>query len=786
MRLNEVFAVLCLCALVFSGAVSGLSGAGGANYALGYPVMQVQNQCPNVDGEISKCKSQGMGYEKSVDNSGCVQITCVAPTTTTAATLPGALIRGPTVSVKPACQTQDEVRRVMDECYKKSGEGYYTAQYTDQNGCNVVTCVKGTTTTTQGTQCPDESGAIKDCQAKGMGYTRYVSGSCVMIQCTQTTTTTPTSDCPDVQSQMEDCKLKGGQISRRYDDNKCIVIDCALPTNNCPSGQVIEQMMKDCKAKNLDYVTYEKGGCRYVECVQETDCPSEADLDYAIRKCKAAGMDYQTYADGKGCRQVRCIEQTPCPSEDENKRRIEECKKKGNGYRLVPTGAAVSYTTAYIPCYKVECVDENPVCPSIKDDMEVCRKQGLDVEYYVDENKCERARCVKKPDGCRPNCPTEDELKDMILKCEANGMGYEFYTGTPAYASTAAQTSESCRRVRCVEKACPSGAELGRMAKDCAGKKLQAQAYEDENGCKNIRCTEAGDCPPYEVTDEIVRSCREKKLDVESYIDEKGCKNVRCKEPESVPTVECRKYLKGNCVIITCTDGYYFDSCKPGDVCREVECKIYKEKDCTVKRCSDGYEARDCPKPDKNVECKIYTREDGCEVKKCTDGEEYVSCPANQGCVEYYNDKKCKVVECEGYTETTCPDGTKTVCKRYKNPAGCIVVECDNGFESNSCGEDLTDCKQEKDGDCVVTKCKDGTESRKCPDKQPDCETYVEESGCKLTVCTDGSKTRTCPPTYAGKPSDAAQATGLSTTTTTLKKGVEGGWLSSFFRSLGL
>ncbi|MFH0862683.1 MAG: hypothetical protein V1875_06620 [Candidatus Altiarchaeota archaeon] len=724
----------------------------------------------------------------SNSNLGLSNLQLVTTTTTLKSSLASDIARQ---NIKPLLDCPD-VEWKKEDCHVQ-GMNYTTS--TDKDGCPVIYCVYNAattlriikpipllvTTTTVPPQCPDADAAIKACAAKGLGYSKYYTGACTMIQCAQTTSTTVSGgNCPDVQSQMEECKAKGGQISRRYDENKCVVIDCTTQTGtDCPAAADIERTISGCKEKGLDYVTYEKGGCRYAECVQPTNCPSEGDLEYAIRKCKAAGKDYQTYADQNGCRQVKCVSQTPCPTDEDNKRRIEECRKEGKGYAMVPTGAASTYAVAYIPCYRVECVDGNPVCPSIKDDIEACRKQGAEFEYYVDENKCERARCLPKPDGCPPNCPTDDELKEMILKCEANGMGYEFYTGTPTTAALLAQTSQSCRRVRCVQKACPSDAELERIAKDCAAKKLQAQTYEGEDGCKYMRCTQARDCPPYEVTDEIVKACREKKLDVESYVDEKGCKNVRCREPDSVPAVECRKTLKGDCVIVSCSDGYTFDSCNPQGVCPQVECKRFKdEKGCMIKRCTDGSGSRECPDQGTPVECEIVKRDDGCLVKKCSDGKEYVSCPTSTDCRDYVDDKGCKVRECaDGTKERVCPDGSQELeCKVYTDAAGCQIKECTNGYMDSTCDK-APSCKESKEGDCTVKTCDDGSVTKDCPKGEDvECRTYMSDDGCKVTVCTDGKEDKVC--------SD------MGTTTTSLRSGQEptqaGGWLSGFVRSLGL
>jgi hypothetical protein len=789
--------------------------------AIQYTTTTLATNCPDVKAMMEGCQAKGLGYQRGTGEDGCTTIDCVSTTSTTQA----------------ACQSQDEVRRIMDDCYKKKDLGYYSAQYKDQSGCTVVVCMQGVTTTTfkitcasveqqmdeckknggvpsarrydnnrclivdcatgassttmPSTDCPDAEAAIKECQAKGLGFATYITGNCKLVQCIETTTTLqPEKPCPDEAKQMEECKKKGGMISRRYDQNKCMVIDCTNPTGSgCISAADIEEIIKNCKAKGYEYVTYEKDGCRYADCAHPSICPIDSDLEYAMRKCKAAGRDYQSYEDGNGCKQVKCIEQIPCPTEEQNKQRIEECKKNGQGYQMVAIGQQ-SYTTAAATCYRVECLSENAPCPSIRDDIEECKKQQFDVQYYVDDNKCERARCMPRQDNCPALCPSDEDLKNTIMKCEANGLSYEFYSEQPSQ-DIAVFVPTGCKRVRCVKRACPPDAELERIMKLCEAKGLKAQTYEDEMGCKNVLCTEAGNCPPYTITDEIVAACKQKRLDVESYVDANGCKNVRCKEPEKVSTIECRKVAKGDCIIISCTDGYTFDSCNPQGVCPQVQCNRFKDdRGCILKRCTDGSESKECPN-NKPVDCDVYKRDDGCTVKKCTDGNEYVSCPTSTSCKDYVDDKKCRIHECDDGTKTrVCPDGTQDVdCKVYTDEKGCQIKECSNGYTDSSCDK-AQSCKESKDGTCAIKTCDDGSITKDCQDKEKvECKTYQSDDGCRVTVCTDGRQDKVCPEwTNVADPVDNTKFIKGSTTTTTVPKetGGEGGFLSRFFRSLGL
>jgi len=268
-----------------------------------------------------------------------------------------------------------------------------------------------------------------------------------------------------------------------------------------------------------------------------------------------------------------------------------------------------------------------------------------------------------------------------------------------------------------------------------------------------VKCLQGGGiCPAPEALEKIIRACKEKQLDYEIY-EKEGCKQVKCKEPETMKTVECKKFIKGNCIIISCTDGYVFNSCKTENICPIVECEKFKDdKGCIVKRCSNGYEAIDCPKAPKIEECKVYTRDDGCQVKKCTDGKEYVSCPEVQ-CKEYKDEKGCKIKEClDGSKEKVCPDQSMNIeCKVYTYSAKdrtCTVKECSNGYRYDSCEKIKVKCKERKEGDCIIKECEDGSVSKDCQKGEDvECKVYQTPDNCKMKVCTNGYEEKVCPET---------------------------------------
>jgi hypothetical protein len=691
------------------------------------------------------------------------------------------------MALRPSCP---DINDEMKECEAKGGS---MTRYVDSLGCTRINCTTKAipaqtlthqTTTTQ-PACPDVNAAIRECEAKGLAYTTYVTGNCRMVLCADADT--PPADekeCPDIQKQIEQCRLKGGTISRRYDERKCIVIDCAIPEANCPPAEEIEKTIISCKEQGLSYITYAKDGCRHAECVKPNPCPSQGELEYSIRKCITQAMNYEAFADANGCRQIRCVMETPCPTHAELEQKIRRCRENAMEYKLVSQGQTNTLAAAYVACYDVECVITGD-CPPVHADIESCRKRGLAFEYYVDSNRCERARCITQTDECPPLCPTDEQIKAIMLRCEENGMGYEFYNDAHTSLTLAAQTAQVCRRIRCVQRACPQDAEIERMIKACEQRGMSFQSYEDKNGCKSVMCVpDEDECPPYEVTQEIIRSCREKKLEVESYIDENGCKNVRCADPEQTTAVECRKMLKGDCVIISCSDGYTFDSCNPQGICPQIECKrIVDEQGCIVRHCSDGSESRTCP-DETPVECEVIRRDDGCTVKRCTDGRQQVSCPPTE-CREYEDERGCRIRDCvDGSTERICPEESLDFeCRVYADEDGCEIHECTNGYRASSCDPEPL-CSQRRDGSCTIKTCIDGSTQRICPEGEIRCITHDTPDGCTMTVCTDGTDDKICPTSVlSGDDTAPADPTPDQEKTEPIR---EGGWLSNLLKSIGL
>lgn len=143
-------------------------------------------------------------------------------------------------------------------------------------------------------------------------------------------------------------------------------------------------------------------------------------------------------------------------------------------------------------------------------EMEACKKQGMDYETYMDQNRCKQVRCIEKQQT-RP-CPTEQELESNIITCKRKNLDYEYYS--------------------------------------------------DNYGCRQVRCKEQQTtCPTKEQLDSRVRKCKETGFEPYYYTNDMGCMMVDCKEKPKQEAVPCKKTIEGNCVIIMCEDGYTFNSC---------------------------------------------------------------------------------------------------------------------------------------------------------------------------------------------------------------------------------
>jgi len=484
-------------------------------------------------------------------------------------------------------------------------------------------------------------------------------------------------------------------------------------------------------------------------------CPSEEQIIASIKDCKLKGLEYYTTVDNYGCKIAKCIDVIKtCPSDEEIEKAISACKENG-GYKI----SVNEYGCKVVECVAI--VAENQTtgpgtvtylqCPSqttLDTQVIKCKDAGMDYEYYTDSAGCVQVRCKER----RSICPSVNELEAAIMQCKKMGLDYEYYTEYPATGTALTE----CKMVRCTQRLCPSEEEIEKKAEICKENGFEYQKYIDDKGCKMVKCLEGNViCPAPEALQNIIENCKKRQLEFETYEDSNGCKQVKCKQPSTKITVECKKFVEANCIIIYCADGYIFNSCELPNICPVIECKKFKDEEgCIVKKCSNGYEARECPNREEIEECKVYTRDDGCLVKKCTDGKEYVSCPEEtKACKKFKDEEGCVIKECEdGSKEKVCPvtavKSQDIECKVYKDEQGCEIKECSNGYEYNSCEATKLQCKERVENNCIIKECSDGSILKFCSGKETvECKNYETPEGCKAMICTNGYEEKVCPET---------------------------------------
>ncbi len=120
--------------------------------------------------------------------------------------------------------------------------------------------------------------------------------------------------------------------------------------------------------------------------------------------------------------------------------------------------------------------------------------------------------------------------------------------------------------------ACPSTDELYEAAAECAAEGYLHYTYYDSDGCKQVACsdlaspsaTSVSTCPSWKVLEAAMEDCKAIGMSYEKY-SESGCVKVRCIEAP----VSCKKTSSGGCVVISCEDGYSYNSCAQ-DACAKA------------------------------------------------------------------------------------------------------------------------------------------------------------------------------------------------------------------------
>jgi hypothetical protein len=148
-------------------------------------------------------------------------------------------------------------------------------------------------------------------------------------------------------------------------------------------------------------------------------------------------------------------------------------------------------------------------------------------------------------------CPSEEVMKRQIDSCVSSGMNY-----------AKAYDENKCLFIQCVvppTEGCPAEVDLNKAITACKEKRM-SYAVVESNGCKAIKCLEedAYICQTADQLENQMSKCKENGLDFKTY-EKAGCKFVSC--ADNTRTGLCKKSVNGNCVQISCDDGYFFDSC---------------------------------------------------------------------------------------------------------------------------------------------------------------------------------------------------------------------------------
>jgi hypothetical protein len=460
--------------------------------------------------------------------------------------------------------------------------------------------------------------------------------------------------------------------------------ECKEATITCPAEETLIKEAADCKLKGgtPTYYTDEKG-CKQVKCGgTTTTCPAEIQLDLEAAACKLKGGTPTFYTDEKNCKQTMCTEPV-CKDSWELELEVKKCKEANGNY------AFVEKEQGNIICKEVECkFPGTPTCPDTDKKIAECKAKGMDYEYIMyggttttnaempPVNPNAKGVCpVVKCKPIPPTCNVDVELQ--IKKCKEQGLNYTTYPG-----------ADGCKYAKCLED-------------------------KEPVTCKKI----IENRPDYKCLRPLTNSAG-------------SVTNV----PK--PDYKCLGSTTKNCVVISCTDGYQYDSCKAEEICQTVTCQSYQsENNCIITKCSDGKETKKCPTTTP-VECKIVKLENGCEEKRCTDG---------------YTAQNCETTASSSGSEgsaTSVASATivQQSCKVYTDGQNCKIKECANGYVSNSCKEAQCDTKIDSETGCKVTSCANGVTKKDCPEKQGiECKKVTDNQGCTIKTCTDGYTDKSCP-----------------------------------------
>jgi len=199
-------------------------------------------------------------------------------------------------------------------------------------------------------------------------------------------------------------------------------------------------------------------------------------------------------------------------------------------------------------------------------------------------------------------CP---DTSEMIRKCEANGMTYE------------KAMKDGCTVISCVKPATTSSCNtFDSDAKRCKENNMGAERYQDTDGCWHAKCTEAAtNCSSTREEMQIkMKACSADGGKPVVKADGSCPTFVECvkrEKPTSTEPIACKKWMENGCSIISCEDGFSWNSCK------QAMCQV------TTDPAASTSVRRPVSKP---TEQCVIKKIDNCAVKVCGEKRTIIRC----------------------------------------------------------------------------------------------------------------------------------------------------------------
>jgi hypothetical protein len=240
----------------------------------------------------------------------------------------------------------------------------------------------------------------------------------------------------------------------------------------------------------------------------------------------------------------------------------------------------------------IDCLSEERISIAIHE----CEEKGFTPSTVTVEGGCTEVRCLEST-RCAEQAMRNEEI---ALECKSHGGTVLYSEATAEHCSVASCTlTEACAEVK--EK----NAHTEASCKETGGYIVK----REYNGCVYYQCVGHSCDERTKINEGVEAKCTAEGLTV-LYTEREGCKVATgCKEPE---TVSCKKLVREDCVLISCTDGYHFNSCENSctqpteertEEKKEPQCTTAKDdQGCTVLSCEGVVKEKHCPEKTETAE----------------------------------------------------------------------------------------------------------------------------------------------------------------------------------------